>query len=393
MPEARPAGEAVRALARWRTRPPADERARIAAAATRILILKPHDQLGDFVLITPALRALRAAYPRARIALVTREFLAPLARRVPDLDQVWSLPRVAGPGALLATLAVARGVAGFRPDVAFVMNSVSRSKSADALAVLSRARLVVGRSRVFAGPVPDGAPDDPGSRASSEISRDPIYDIDVEVGSRSLHQSERLLDLVRWCAPPVTLQTRLVLSDAERAAGRALIEDVLRAVPGEPSAPRVGFHPGAANELKCWPLESFVELGLALGAPRAGLSRPRIVVFDSPRERGRAAAVVAGLGARGVAAGLVPAGAIESFAAACAALDLLACNDSGVSHIAGALGARTVSFHSLGDPREWAPRSDRSVAFYAPHGIAAIPVAGAAEAILDLLAEALEGEG
>src|SRR5262245_17037728 len=96
MSDARPASDAARWLTRLRSRPaPAGSRA-IADPdrVERLLLLKPHDQLGDFLLATPALRALRERYPRARIALVTREFLAPLATRNHDIDAVWTLPRI-----------------------------------------------------------------------------------------------------------------------------------------------------------------------------------------------------------------------------------------------------------------------------------------------------------
>src|SRR5262245_34297042 len=387
MSEARPAAGAARWLARLRSRPaPAESRA-IADPdrVERLLVRKPHDQLGDFLLATPALRALREHFPRARIALVTREFLAPLATRNHDVDVVWTLPRIRDARDGWRWLEVVGQVMRFRPDVAFVLNSVSRSKSADSLAALARPKLVVGRSRVFAGALREDLPDDPWAAAVAQPARDPVYDLDLDVSSRSPHQVDRILDLVRWSgAAPSTRDLHLDLDERERAEGRARLAAVIESA-GLGGAPRpvVGFHPGAANALKCWPLDSFVALGVAIAS---GDPPPlRLVVFDSPRERGRAAGVVAGLAARGVAAGFVPAAGIERFAATCAALDLLACNDSGVMHVAVALGVPTVSFHSLGKPSEWGPRNDRSVMFHAPGRIEAIPVEPAAEAVRALL--------
>jgi ADP-heptose:LPS heptosyltransferase len=242
----------------------------------------------------------------------------------------------------------------------------------------------VGRSRVLAGSIPADAPQDPGARALESPATDAVYDLDVEVGRGSRHQTDRLLDLVGWCCSPVaSARAHLELSDADRARGRARLEEALHLTSESGSARRVGLHPGAANELKCWPLESFVALGVGLASLKP--EAPRIVVFDSPRERGRAAAVVAGLEARGVTAGLVPAGGIGEYAETCSALSLLVCNDSGVMHIAAAVGVPTVSFHSLGDPKEWAPRHDRAIAFHAPHGIGAIPVDAALAAARELL--------
>jgi ADP-heptose:LPS heptosyltransferase len=387
MSDARPAAGAARWLARLRSRPaPAESRA-IAdpGRVERLLILKPHDQLGDFLLATPALRALRERYPRARIALVTREFLAPLATRNHDVDVVWTLPRIRDARDVWRWLEVVTQVARFRPDVAFVLNGVSRSKSADSLAALAQPRLVVGRSHVFAGALRAGLPEDPWAVAVAQPARDPIYDLDLDASSRSQHQVDRILDLVRWTgAEPPTRELRLNLDERERAEGRARLAAAVEAAGlGGAETPVVGFHPGAANALKCWPLDSFVALGVAIASR---VPPPlRLVVFDSPRERGRAAGVVAGLAAHGVAAGFVPAAGIENFAATCAALDLLACNDSGVMHVASALGVPTVSFHSLGRPSEWGPLNDRSVAFYSPGRIEAIPVVAAAEAARALL--------
>jgi ADP-heptose:LPS heptosyltransferase len=344
----------------------------------RILAVKLHDQLGDFLLATPALRALRERYPEARLAIVTRGFLAPLATRVPLVDQVWVLPSIRRPRDLVSWFEAISAVTMFHPDLAWVLNSVSRSKTADAVAALSRAKVVIGRSRVGAGPLPADAPDDPFERAESETP-DPVYDLDLPVGRTSVHQVDRLLDLVRWATgDPSSLRLTLEPAALQRRAARETLAQLL----GGASAKIVGFHPGAANPLKCWPLESFVELGVALAADP---EPPAIVVFDSPRERGRAAAVQAGLAARGVRAAVVPAGGIERFAALCSRLSLLVGNDSGVIHVAAALGVPTLSFHSLGDPREWAPRGRRAVALSAPGDIARIPVPAAVEAARALL--------
>ncbi|NOT32615.1 MAG: glycosyltransferase family 9 protein [Candidatus Eisenbacteria bacterium] len=357
----------------------------------RVLVIKLHDQLGDFLVATPAVRALRRRYPNARLVLLTREFLRPLAERNRDLDQVVSLPRIEDAASLARFVQAVRVTATFRPELTFVMNSVSRSKSADGFAALSRAGCVVGRSRVGDGPVPDAEP--------LPVLRDPVYDLDVPVARGSTHQTARLLDLVRWCGADAGPDLVLELDPSERLVARTRFEELWRACapvdasPG-PAGARVrwiGIHPGAANPLKCWPLDRFVQLGAALvgDAPAAGLERPhearRLIVFDAPRERGRAAAVHVGLLARGVRVAFAPAGSIGDFAAACSALDLLICNDSGVAHIASALRVPSVSFHALGDPAEWGPQHDRAVTFYAPRAIEALelePAISAAERLL-----------
>src|SRR5262245_53220025 len=385
------AGPAAAALTRMlRGRPRPSEARAIAdpSRVRRILVVKVHDQLGDFVLATPALRALRERYPTARIALATREFLAPLARRVPFVHQVLVLPRARDPRAIGAWFTAAAALTSFQPEMTFVLNSVSRSKTADTLAALSRAKLVVGRSRVGAGPLPSDLAPDPLGAATGSSTPDPVYDLDLPFARGSEHEVQRTLDLVRWCAPSSSTSPELRLSDAERAeAWRAIEESFGKAsVP----SPRVGFHPGAANPLKCWPLESFIGLGIELmrqGSTETGA----LMVFDSPRERGRGAALCAGLAARGTRSILLPPGGIEWFAALCSHLDLLVCNDSGVAHVAAALGVSTLSFHSLGRPREWAPVSSRAIALGDRSDIAAISVGAAVAAARGLLALSAAG--
>jgi ADP-heptose:LPS heptosyltransferase len=388
-----PAANAARALARVlrSRRPAADEIAALASPARvhRILVIKIHDQLGDLLVATPALSALRERYPAALITLVVRAFLAPLARRIPDVDEVVVLPRVADPADALAFALAAGDVLTIRPELCVVLNSVSRSKTGDALAVLARPGVIVGRSVIGHGPLPD--------IASATTDRDPVYDVDAGIQPASDHQTERLLDLVRWTgADADATRLRLVVREAGQVAGRERLESAWRASLGSKIAGQapgrvrwIGIHPGAANPEKCWPLEHFVALGLAIVRGAAPGEERRLVVFDAPRERGRATAVHAGLLVGGADAAFIPAGPLDGFIECAPSLDLLMCNDSGVMHIAAAVGVPTVSFHALGRPAEWAPRNAASTAFYEDRAIASIPVEpaiAAAERALEIRA-------
>ncbi|MDT7579029.1 MAG: hypothetical protein QOK35_293, partial [Pseudonocardiales bacterium] len=57
------------------------------AAARRILVVRP-DNVGDVVLLTPALRALRARAPHTRIDLLASPAGAAVAPMIPELDGV-----------------------------------------------------------------------------------------------------------------------------------------------------------------------------------------------------------------------------------------------------------------------------------------------------------------
>ena len=351
--EFRPAAGAARLAARLARRP-REERAAARAQlergeAKRLLVVKPRDQLGDFLVATPALAALRTRFPNAHITLVTREYLAPLARRQPAVDEVVVLPR--GGWALARVVDLVGALGAPRPDAAFVLNSVSRSRTADLVAATSGAALIVGRSAVGAG-IPGG----------SAPGRETVYDVDVPV--TGVHQVERLLELVRWTGADAPPRMALALRPGEK---------ILREVNA------VGFHPTAANALKCWPLASFIELASRLAGAGA-----RPVVFDTPKEPGPAQALRDALEQRGIPAEFVPAGPLDRFIPQAAGLALMVCNDSGVMHVAAALGVPVLSFHSLGRPEEWAPRSETAIALHA-EPIAAITVDDAERAARRLL--------
>jgi ADP-heptose:LPS heptosyltransferase len=53
-----------------------------------ILVIK-HGSLGDFIMVTPAFRAIRQHHPQAHIVLMTAQPYASLAQQMPYFDQVW----------------------------------------------------------------------------------------------------------------------------------------------------------------------------------------------------------------------------------------------------------------------------------------------------------------
>lgn len=54
----------------------------------RILVARP-DRIGDVILSTPVIAALKTHYPNAHITFLVREFVAPLVRNIPDVDAVF----------------------------------------------------------------------------------------------------------------------------------------------------------------------------------------------------------------------------------------------------------------------------------------------------------------
>jgi heptosyltransferase-2 len=65
--------------------PPIEE---APAREPRILVARP-DRIGDVILSTPVIAALRAQYPNAHLTFLVRDFVAPLIRGIPDVDSVF----------------------------------------------------------------------------------------------------------------------------------------------------------------------------------------------------------------------------------------------------------------------------------------------------------------
>src|SRR5882672_321313 len=107
------------------------------ASVERVLLLRPRF-LGDICLTLPALDAVRAAAPRARVAYLVERESAPLLEGDPRVDELIVTRRHAGSGEMLA---LAGRLRRFRPDLAIDFFCNPRTAL---LSALSGARTRVG---------------------------------------------------------------------------------------------------------------------------------------------------------------------------------------------------------------------------------------------------------
>jgi ADP-heptose:LPS heptosyltransferase len=116
--------------------------------------------------------------------------------------------------------------------------------------------------------------------------------------------------------------------------------------------PFLGLHPGSGSERKNWPKENFLEV--ARGAFRLwGLAS---VVLIGPAEEGqREFWTKAREPFLSVREGL----SILEAAHILRRATLYVGNDSGITHLAAALGVPVIALFGPTDPRRWAPRGDR----------------------------------
>lgn len=254
--------------------------------------------LGDFLTAVPALRALAGAFPGHRRLLAAPAALEPLARLSGTVDGVVDTGPLQPLDPSLDGAEVAVNLHGRGPQSHRVLLGAGP-----------------GRLIAFRHPdVPESAGGPPWTPAEHEVHR--------------------------WC--------RLL-----RASG--IPADPARLdLPAPPGAPArrgaVVIHPGAASAARRWPAERWAEVAAGLGGD--------VVLTGSGGER----ALCQGIAA---AAGLPPAAVLAGstdlvgLAAVVAAARLVLCGDTGVAHLATALGTPSVVLFGPVPPSEWGPPPDR----------------------------------
>lgn len=326
------AGLAARIL----SKPPLTARQILDCDPQRILVVRQHNQMGDMVCATPCFRALREAFPRARIALVCSPVNRDVVLHNPHLDEILVFDKRScrNPLRLLEFL---RGLRRFAPDLAFVLNSVSFSVTSAAFAAVSGAAAIVGGdSRPF----------------GYDISR---HAFSLEMPS--LPEPDR--HAVEHCLAPLQaigistddLSTVVAASDRERRRAAAILDEA----PG--SGPLWLMHPGAGKKQNLWPAERFAAV-----AARAAAAGARVLVLQGPADAEVMSRFSAAL--RPEAGGDLPAGvrsappaAVGTCVALLEAADRFLCNDTGLTHVAGAVGTPTLALFGPTDPGLWLPRS------------------------------------
>jgi len=104
-------------------------------------------------------------------------------------------------------------------------------------------------------------------------------------------------------------------------------------------------HPGARSPIRRWPLASFLKVVREVLAP----SGARVFFVRPPEMRDELPPLPAEVE-------IVTPASLQELLEICDKVDLLLCNDTGVSHMGAALGKRTVSIFSSANPNWFAPR-------------------------------------
>ncbi len=282
------------------------------------ILIIPYMWLGDFVRCHSVVKVLCARWPQRPIDLLTSSNAAPLLDYMPGVRKgvVADLPRGRIP--IGAYRALARRVRAEGYGTALLMLRTWKAALIPFLAGIPERTGFVGEWR-FA------------------------LVNDLRFGERRL---KRMIDvcgslaLPRGAAPPAEWPLpELVVPPAELAAWRARV--------GEGGGRAVALAPGAVGAGKRWPTERFAELARLL--TDRGL---QVWVLGGPNEAPLARAITA---AAGPSARDLTGTDLSNAILALRAADAAVTNDSGLMHIAAALGTPTVALFGPTDPALWGP--------------------------------------
>jgi heptosyltransferase III len=282
-------------------------------------------RVGDVIVATPFLRALRRRFPKARVRLVVGWRSRQVLPLIPFVDEAVVLDQ---PAKLVAHLRLAARLLADPCDLLVDLNSsFSKTSTLIARAVRAPHKLAFEKGR--------------GPRA---------FDLVVPAPGEGEHMWDRYGRLAGALGAPFDQDPELRLpAEDEREAA-----ELLRAIPGadEPGF-KIAIHPGNFDRFSFrWPEEKFVALTDAL------LEDPRLRVFymGGPGEREKVEEIVRAL-KRPVP--ILPEARLGVTGAMLKRMSLFVCNITGTTHLATALAVPTFGFYAGYTQAVWRPRGAR----------------------------------
>jgi ADP-heptose:LPS heptosyltransferase len=303
----------------------------------RLLVVKP-DHMGDVLLATPALHALRQALPDASITLAVGPRSAEIARRLPDVDRVVVVPF---PGLDPAT----------QPGVvarwALLLRMARRWRGAFDAGVLLRDDFYWGAILLAAAGVPGRMGTAfPGCAPFLTHMAPPARHISAAA------QHLQVATLLTGAERPPTQWTReQSLRFAPREAAREAIQAREQAgLP--PTEPYLLLHPGAGAPVKLWTAEHWAAVVRTLQT-RLGI---RTLLVAGGNEQHLIAPILRLGGGAALPLGVAPG--LDLLAALMRDARLVLGVDSGPLHLAVALDVPSVRLYGPVDPRVYGPWGD-----------------------------------
>lgn len=301
----------------------------------RILLTRT-DRIGDVVLSTPAIKAVREKYPEAHIAFMVRPYARDIVEGNPYLDEVIIYDKYGKHKTLLSTIAFALSLRKKKFDLALMLHPTNRAHLIAFLVGIPQ-RMGYDRKMPFLL-----------TKRASHLK---------EAGKR--HELEYTLDLLRLAGIEAK-DRELFVPVHEKDIKR--IETLLDEHHAGGSTTLVAVNPGASCPSKRWKPENFARVSDSLAAEY----KARILIVSDSANAEFAERVASGMKYEPVSlAGRTSVGELACLLSKCS---LFISNDSGPVHIACAVGTPVISIFGRNDPglspKRWGPTCEQSAVFH-----------------------------
>ena len=286
----------------------------------RKILLVRLRSIGDTVLATPSLFALKRFLPNVQVDILVEDWVAPLLNNHPHVDNVVVLER----GGLMSRARVARELRAANYDVVYNLHG---GTTATFLTRATGARHRVGFENYQY------------AQLHNHQAPSPL----LLWGQQKTHSVEQQLALLGWTGVPVTDRPRTQLGispEARETINRLIAEADLH-------DRRIALiHPAAAFATKQWATENFARIAEFLSA--RGFAP---VAIAAPHERAVLEKLVAESSVKVVTFDL----SLPEVIALAARSQLFVGNDSGIAHIAAAVGTPSVVVFGSSNMAHWRP--------------------------------------
>ena len=300
------------------------------------VLIRGTNWIGDVVMTFPAIAAVRETLPKARITVLVKPWVADLVRMHPAVDEVMVYERPGRHSGLGGLFALARELRGKNFDAALLLQNAIEA------AVIAR----------LAGiPVRAGySTDARGLLLTHPVKRTPHI--------LTVHQSLYYLEMLKALGFRSSgTAVQLAPTEQQRLSAERLLGQF--GIAGR--RPLVGMAPGAAyGPAKRW----FPERFAAVADRLAGRTACPVLLFGSEGDRASTEAVQAA--AKNPFIDIAGRTNLEDAIALIARCDLFITNDSGLMHVAGALGVPTVAIFGSTNPQTTYPLGERTVILRRP---------------------------
>ncbi|MGO9640024.1 MAG: lipopolysaccharide heptosyltransferase II [Candidatus Acidiferrales bacterium] len=297
------------------------------------ILVRATNWVGDAIMSIPALEAIRARWSDADLTTLALPGIADLLRGQPSVGRLLVFDRAGRHAGVLGRERLAAELRRERFDVAVLFQNAF-----DAAWIAWRAGI---RERI--GYARDG--------------RGLFLTRAVRVAAKGeipAHESFYYLELLRRAGWVSRLPDRVEIALRVEFAAREAAEAKLIQAGARKGVLRCALAPGASfGSARCWPPDRFGKLAALLRAQYGG----EVILLGAPTEGTLARAIAEASGNSVI--NLVGQTNMTEIPALLAACDLFIGNDSGLTHVAGAVGLPIVGIYGSTDPDETRPVAAR----------------------------------